>query len=114
MSGRDKVSPTALLSSISKLCPSRACGTWMVNMRFSAKMMTGESSYMMMKALLLGYFEKGGNQVQITVLDRETLVRALTDRALAETIIVRVGGFSARFSTLSRELQENFANRTEY
>ena len=114
MSGRDKTSPTALLSSIAKIDPSKANGTWTVNMRVSGNQLRESEGHLMLKSLLLGFFASGGVQVQITALDRETLLRALNDKELAESIIVRVGGFSARFSTLSREIQENIANRTEY
>ncbi len=114
MTGRDVVSPTALLNSVAKINPSLAMGTWIVNMRLSSALINGENGRNALKGLILTYFKNGGNQIQITATDRQTLIRALDDEQLAYSIIVRVGGFSARFSTLSREIKQNIIDRSVY
>ncbi len=114
MTGRDVVSPTALLNSVAKINPSLAMGTWIVNMRLSSALIKGENGRNALKGLILTYFKNGGNQIQITATDRQTLIRALDDEQLAYSIIVRVGGFSARFSTLSREIKQNIIDRSVY
>lgn len=112
--GRDRVSPTALLNSISAINPMRAVGSWVVNLLLSESVLAGKNGAIALKALLLGYFERGGNQVQINLVDREKLIAAIDDDELAKSIIVRVGGFSERFSNLSREFRRDIAKRTEY
>ena len=114
MTGKDVTSPTALLNSVAKINPSLALGTWIVNMRLSSGLLTGENRRNSLKGLILTYFKNGGNQLQITATDRQTLIRALDDEQLAYSIIVRVGGFSARFSTLSREIKQNIIDRSVY
>lgn len=114
MAGRDVTSPTALLNSVAKINPSLALGTWIVNMRLSSALIKGENGRNALKGLILTYFKNGGNQIQITATDRQTLIRALDDEQLAYSIIVRVGGFSARFSTLSKEIKQNIIDRSVY
>lgn len=114
MTGRDRVSPTALLNSVARINPLRASGSWVVNIALSEELLRGENARLALKALILGFFKKGGNQLQINILDRKKLTAAIDDDALAETIIVRVGGFSERFSNLSREFRRNIAERTQY
>lgn len=114
MTGKDVTSPTALLNSVGKINPSLALGTWIVNMRLPSGLLTGKNRRNSLKGLILTYFKKGGNQLQITATDRQTLIRALDDEQLAYSIIVRVGGFSARFSTLSREIKQNIIDRSVY
>ena len=114
MIGKDKTSPTALVNSITKINPSKALGTWIVNMKFNIKLLENENSINAFKSLIKTYFNKGGNQIQINVINKDLLVKALNDEELASSIIVRVGGYSARFSTLSHELRLNIIQRTEY
>lgn len=114
MTGKDTTSPTALLNSLSKINPSLAVGTWIVNMRISSGLMLGKNRVNALKGLILTYFKNGGNQLQITATDKQTLIRALSDEQLASSIIVRVGGFSARFSTLSKEIKQNVIDRSVY
>ncbi len=114
MTGRDKTSPTALLNSVSCINPSLALGTWIVNMRLSASVASGQNGKNSLKWLIKAYFMRGGNQIQISVVDKAKLIEALNSKELADSIIVRVGGFSARFSSLSYDLKQNVIDRTEY
>ena len=114
MTGKDKTSPTALINSVAKLKPSQALGTWIVNMRFNNKLLENDNSIRSFKSLINVYFNKGGNQIQVNAINKDLLLKALNDDELASSIIVRVGGFSARFSTLSQDLKLNIIQRTEY
>lgn len=55
------------------------------------------------EALLQTYFENGGAQAMITVVGRGDLEAALQDPDSYRNLIVRVGGFSARFVELARQ-----------
>lgn len=66
------------------------------------------------EALLDTYFAKGGAQAMITVVNREELERAMQEPEEYRHIFVRVGGFSARFVDLSRDVQLEILNRTLY
>lgn len=114
VTGRDKVSPTALLNSVASIYPMRAVGSWIVNITLSSDFIKGENARAALKALILTYMQNGGCQLQINIADKNTLYAAVDDDELAKTLIVRVGGFSERFSNLSREFRKFIADRTQY
>jgi len=114
MTGKDKTSPTALLNSVGKINPSKALATWVTNIRFSVKSLSGSLGENAFKNLVLTYFKHGGNQLQVSVVDKSQLIKALQDDNLAKSIVVRVGGFSSRFYDLSINVKQNIINRTEY
>jgi formate C-acetyltransferase len=53
-------------------------------------------------------------QIQLSVVDREVLEDALIHPERHEDLIVRVGGFSAYFNSLTEELKEAILERTEH
>ena len=55
----------------------------------------------------------GGEQLQVTVVDPETLRRALETPAKHRDLVVRVAGFTAYFVTLTPELQSEIVARAE-
>lgn len=65
-----------------------------------------------LKGLALGYFEKGGMQLQITCIDKETMADALVSPEKYPNMVVRVGGYSEYFIRLPKELQTAVAERT--
>ena len=60
------------------------------------------------------YFENGGTQAMITVVGRRDLENARIHPEQYQSLIVRVGGFSARFVELSEDIQEEVLSRTAY
>jgi len=57
--------------------------------------------------------EAGGQSVQYSVVDREALVDAQAHPERYQDLIVRVGGYSARFVDLSKEVQDTIIARAE-
>jgi pyruvate-formate lyase len=109
--GRDVKGPTAFLNSIIKIDPSLHAG-YVHNMKFSKEIFTAKRP--MIEALLYAYFSGGGTQAMITVLNRGDLEKAMEEPEKYQNLIVRVGGFSARFVTLNRDLQIDILKRTHY
>jgi formate C-acetyltransferase len=62
-------------------------------------------------ALLRTYFQLGGMSVQYSVLDAEELRNAQQNPQEFRDLIVRIGGYSARFVDLPRQLQDDFIAR---
>ena len=60
-----------------------------------------------------GYFDQKGSHMQFNVVSRETLRDAQKHPEKYKSLVVRVAGYSALFTTLSRGLQEDIINRTE-
>ena len=63
-------------------------------------------------ALLDGYVEKGGHHLNVNVFTKETLLDAQAHPENYKTLCVRVAGYSALFTTLSKSLQDDIINRT--
>jgi len=108
--GRDTHGPTALMASAATLPHRLGTTSIVLNVKFAPRLFVEERERM--AALFKGYFEMGGLQLQVNVVDRETLLRAQQDPAAYADLVVRVGGFSAYFCTLSRELQDDIISRT--
>ena len=65
-------------------------------------------------AYLRGYFDQKGMHVQYNVVSRETLIDAQKNPEKYKNLVVRVAGYSALFTTLSRSLQDDIIARTEH
>ncbi|NVM52694.1 MAG: hypothetical protein HWN66_03240 [Candidatus Helarchaeota archaeon] len=65
-------------------------------------------------ALIRGYFELGGQQIQPTVVSAEMLRDAQENPQEYGGLIVKVGGYSAYFTELGIEIQNEVIERTEH
>ncbi|MDP4174974.1 MAG: pyruvate formate lyase family protein [Bacteroidota bacterium] len=110
-SGMDRKGITALLNSIVKPDTKIHAGA-VQNMKFSRSMF--KSNRKELEYLLETYFEKGGAQAMITVVDRNELENAMKEPEKYGHVFVRVGGFSARFVELSEDIQRDILRRTLY
>jgi formate C-acetyltransferase len=63
------------------------------------------------ESLFTAFFEMGGQIFQGNVTDVEELKKALEEPERYGHLMVRVGGYSARFVTLPRELQDEMIAR---
>jgi formate C-acetyltransferase len=63
--------------------------------------------------LVRGFVELGGQSVQYLVADRDALVEAQRHPERYRDLLVRVGGYSALFVELSREVQDSIIARAE-
>ena len=61
---------------------------------------------------LRAYFDQKGMHVQFNVVSRELLLDAQAHPENYKTLCVRVAGYSALFTTLSKSLQDDIINRT--
>jgi pyruvate-formate lyase len=109
--GTDKNGVTSFLNSLVKPDTRIHAGA-VQNMKFSREMMT---TYRDKTELLLKtYWEKGGAQCMITCIGREDLEQAMIHPELYANLIVRVGGFSAKFVELPKDVQLEILSRTIY
>ena len=75
--------------------------------------MAGEQGLDQMANLVRTYFNLDGHHIQFNVVDKETLINAQKHPEDYKDLIVRVAGYSALFTTLSKSLQDDIINRTE-
>ena len=64
-------------------------------------------------SLIDGYAQEGGYHLNVNVLNRDTLLDAQKHPENYAHLVVRVAGYSALFTTLSRSLQDDIIRRTE-
>ena len=64
-------------------------------------------------ALIRSYFDSKGMHMQFNVVSRETLIDAQKHPEKYKSLVVRVAGYSALFTSLSKSLQDDIINRTE-
>ena len=112
-SGRDVMGPTATANSVARLDHGIASNGTLFNQKFHPSALTGMASLEKFVAYLRGYFDQKGMHVQYNVISKETLLDAQKNPEKYKTLVVRVAGYSALFTTLSRSLQDDIINRTE-
>ncbi len=111
--GRDLSGPTACANSVSKLDHFIASNGTLFNMKFHPSALKGQGGLESFVALIRAYFDQKGSHMQFNVVSRETLRDAQKHPENYKGLVVRVAGYSALFTTLSRSLQEDIINRTE-
>lgn len=114
MQGTDAEGPTSMLSSAALLPQVQGLGTMILNLRVSAKMFSTPQLRQKLKQLLSSYFNLGGMQIQLTVLDAAQLQDALENPDAHENLIVRIGGYTEYFNRLGDTLKREVIKRTEY
>lgn len=111
--GRDVLGPTASCNSVARLDHFIASNGTLFNMKFHPSALKGKSGLESFVSLLCGYFDQKGSHMQFNVVSRETLIDAQKHPDQYRSLVVRVAGYSALFTTLSRSLQDDIINRTE-
>ena len=111
--GRDVNGPTASANSVSAIDHSIASNGTLFNMKFHPSALEGDSGIESFIALVRGYFDRKGSHMQFNVVSKETLIDAQKHPEKYKSLVVRVAGYSALFTTLSKSLQDDIINRTE-
>jgi len=112
--GRDINGPTAMLRSVSRIPHRLAPGTLVVNLRLSSHLFLSQEGRRKVRDLIETYFQLGGMQIQINVVDQSTLREAMKHPERHQDLVVRVGGYSEYFNRLSPDLQRTVLERTEH
>ena len=111
--GKDINGPTASANSVSRLDHYIASNGTLFNMKFHPSALEGQSGLEGFVTLIRGYFDQKGSHMQFNVVSRETLREAQKNPDKYRSLVVRVAGYSALFTTLSKSLQDDIINRTE-
>lgn len=111
--GRDKQGLTALLNSIVQLDPYKPLGSTLLNVKISPSLFLGENRKKLIDAIKT-YFLKKGQHIQFNVVDVITLREAQKHPENFPSLMVRVAGFSALFTSLDCQLQEDIIARVEH
>ncbi|MDD3340194.1 MAG: glycyl radical protein [Lachnospiraceae bacterium] len=111
--GKDVNGPTAAANSVSRLDHGIASNGTLFNQKFHPSALSGEKGLDNFVNLIRTYFDEKGSHMQFNVVDRSTLLDAQKHPENYKHLVVRVAGYSALFTTLSKSLQDDIIHRTE-
>jgi formate C-acetyltransferase len=111
--GRERLGPTAAVLSATKWAHAPHLGGIAVNLKFS-RPRDAEAFEQRLLDVVETYLHRGGFEVQVNVVDRETLLAAQQHPEQYRDLVVRIGGYSDFFVGLSPEMQAEIILRTEH
>jgi formate C-acetyltransferase len=114
--GCDTQGPTAVLMSNyqTKNYQFRERAARLLNVKFTPSVLAGESGTRKLCDLIKVWCDLKLWHIQFNVINRETLLAAKADPERFRGLIVRIAGYSAYFTDLSPDLQDDLIARTEH
>ncbi len=114
MYGRDKNGPTAVLNSVSRI-PSELAGNGsLLNMKFLPVYLNDEYLRSKFTSFLRGFCALPIHHVQFNVISPDELKKAKADPESYRGLTIRVAGYTAYFTELSENLQDEIIERTTH
>lgn len=114
MYGRDSAGPTAVLKSVSRLDSILTTNGGLLNMKFLPEFFNTESGIDKFSKFLRTFVDLEIPHIQFNVLRREDLLAAQKNPENYRSLTVRVAGYTAYFTELAGELQNEIIARTSY
>ena len=111
---RDISGPTAAINSYLKLNTSSMAAGAPIDLRVSINGLEGEEGTRRIAALVETFIEMGGNMMTLTITSVEELRRAMENPEKYRGLRVRMGGWSAYYTLLSKESQKIHLKRVEH
>jgi pyruvate-formate lyase len=112
--GSERHGPTAIIKSYCKCDFERLPNGVPLDLKLMPSSVRGEAGLEVMVGLLKTFVALGGWYIQPDVVDSDTLRDAQAHPERYPNLAVRVSGWSARFTTLSKEWQDMVIQRTEH
>ncbi|MFQ6134075.1 MAG: pyruvate formate lyase family protein, partial [Armatimonadota bacterium] len=109
--GRDVEGLPAAILSHGKMSHAKLAVGGPLDLRLQRRLVRGEEGTARMAALIRGFVEGGGSMMTLTVADTEELRAAQREPEKHRSLRVRMGGWCAYFTMLSREQQEHHIRR---
>ncbi|XDK49289.1 formate C-acetyltransferase/glycerol dehydratase family glycyl radical enzyme [Kosakonia cowanii] len=114
-SGTDHLGPTAVINSVGKLPVGAILGGVLLNQKLNPSTLENDGDRHKLMALLRTFFEvHKGWHIQYNIVSRETLLAAKQHPDQYRDLVVRVAGYSAFFTALSPDAQDDIIARTEH
>jgi formate C-acetyltransferase len=112
--GTDKMGPTHTVNSALKITELRPPEGTVLDLRFHPSALMGDQGLNKLESFIRTFIEQGGTVIQFNVVDSDTLRKAQINPEQYRALLVRVWGFSAYFTTLTTEYQNEIIARTEH
>ncbi len=112
--GRDTNGPTALLKSVSRIDSRLGSNGTLLNMKFLPEFFSKEEGIKKFSALLKTIVKLKINHAQFNVVRKEDLIAAQKEPEKYRNLTIRVAGYTAYFTELADDLQNEIIRRTSY
>lgn len=112
--GRDVTGPTAVLKSVSKLDKELTTNGGLLNMKFLPEFFKTETGVDKFAKFLRTFVDLEIPHIQFNVVRKENLLAAKERPEEYRSLTVRVAGYTAYFTELAEELQDEIIARTAY
>ena len=112
--GLDLTGPTAAMKSMTKPDLHKYMTGSPLDLQFNINEVQGDEGISRMSGMAKAYFDLGGNILTLTGTSRELLVAAQEEPDKYPTLRVRLGGYSAYFTQLSKETQDAMIMRSKH
>ncbi len=110
--GADHNGPTAIVKSCGKINYANCAGGAILDMKFHPSALKTEEGRAKFSAVIKTYFELGGMQTQINVLDNKVLLDAKAHPENYRDLIVRIWGYSTYFTAIPEKYQDHIIARS--
>ncbi len=112
--GKDRKGLVPLLMSVAHMDPTHIMTSTLVfNIQLEENLITNDLYFEKTARMLETYLKEGGTQFQLNYVSRETLLAATANPENYGSLRVRVSGFSAYYTRLQPEIQQEILHRTE-
>ncbi len=112
--GRDSNGPTALLKSVSRINSKWGSNGTLLNMKFLPQFFATDEGIHKFSSLLRAFVDLRINHIQFNVVNKADLLAAQKNPESYPNLTIRVAGYTAYFTELSKELQDEIIARTTY
>jgi len=111
--GRDRKGITAVIRSVAKLNHIETSNGTLLNQKLHPLTVKDEKGIQNLAALVRAFCDMKNMEIQFNVVDAATLRAAQDHPEQYRSLVVRVAGWSALFTGLNREVQDDIIRRTE-
>ena len=112
--GREKCGPAAAVLSTTSWSHRPVLGGLVHNIKFTRELLGNQTGVQAARQVLETYLRRGGFEVQVNAVGRETLLDAQAHPERYRDLLVRVAGYSDYFVHLNRNMQDEVIARNEH
>jgi len=112
--GRELAGPTASILSTTKWSHQKVLGGLVHNAKFSGIKLENDSERSGLRDIIETFLQRGGFEIQVNIVRRETLIDAREHPERYPDLLVRVAGYSDYFTHLNANMQQEIILRTEH
>lgn len=112
--GTDRIGPTAVLKSVSKINHEVHTSGTLLNMRLDPTSVAGDLGLARISSIIRTFVDLNIYHIQFNVINSDVLRKAQENPDKYKSLIVRVAGYSAYFTELCKEMQDDIIQRTTH